>query len=88
MFFAFLSHSIKNRSPAKTITENQNHKEFYMKKQNQNNDTKHLEDALFNNPVVSATDTTGYVPTLPYTDEKADNISEMMSVPVSPPSDK
>ncbi len=58
-------------------------------KQNKNkNDTRHLENAFMTNPVVSTTDTTGYVPTLPLEADKAENLEELMSVPVSKPTKK
>ncbi len=56
-----------------------------MKQKRTANNTQHLEDAFLTNPIASNTDTTGYVPTLPEDDNKADNIEKMMSVPVSKP---
>ncbi len=56
-----------------------------MKQSKSKNDTSHLENAFMTNPVVSTTDTTGYVPTLPLETEKAENLEELMNVPVSKP---
>jgi len=56
-----------------------------MKKKRNTNDTQHLEDAFLTNPIASNTDTTGYVPVLPADRDNAENISEMMNVPVSMP---
>lgn len=56
-----------------------------MKKEQKASQTKHLEDALFTNPIASNTDTTGYVPVIPNDKDTAENLSEMMNVPVSMP---
>ncbi|NLK39843.1 MAG: hypothetical protein GX303_06345 [Clostridiales bacterium] len=47
------------------------------------NKDAHLEDAFFNNPVASATDRTGYVVTPVGNSEEAENLAQMMSVPVT-----
>lgn len=47
------------------------------------NDTAHLEEAFFNNPIASVTDHTGYVVTPVEDAEEADNLAKMMSVPVT-----
>lgn len=43
----------------------------------------HLEEAFFNNPVASATDRTGYVVTPVSNAEEAENLAQIMSVPVT-----
>ena len=59
-----------------------------MKHKRNTNDTKHLEDAFLTTPIASNTDTTGYVPTLPLDTDSAENLEEMMNVPVSRPTKK
>ncbi|MBR5313799.1 MAG: hypothetical protein IKU45_00105, partial [Clostridia bacterium] len=48
-----------------------------------NKNTKHLEDAMFKNRIASSTDCTGYMVTLPESNEEAENISDMFNVPTS-----
>ena len=50
---------------------------------NKKQDTKHLEKAMFENRIASATDCTGYMVTPPETNVKADNISKILNVPTS-----
>lgn len=52
------------------------------------NNTAHLENAIYKTPPASATDWTGYSPYVSASNEKAENLSEMMNVPTSPPSTK
>lgn len=47
--------------------------------------TKHLEDAMFNNRAASANDCTGYSNTIPENEKEAENLSSLMNVPTSPP---
>ncbi len=54
-----------------------------MKKQNEK-DIKHLEEAMMYNPIASVNDCTGYVNTIPETNTKAQNLSQMLNVPTSP----
>ena len=56
------------------------------KKTKTQNSTKHLEDAIYKTPPASPTDWTGYSPYVSDSTEKAENLSEMMNVPTSPPS--
>ena len=56
-----------------------------MNKEN-NKSTKHLENAMFVNRVASVNDCTGLMNTPPKTDEKSDNMSELLNVPTSVPS--
>lgn len=58
------------------------------KKTKTQNGTEHLEDAIYKTPPASATDWTGYNPYISDSNEKAENLSEMMNVPTSPPSSK
>jgi hypothetical protein len=46
-----------------------------------NNDLKHLENAIYKTPPASANDFTGYMPCNPISEEKSENISDMMNVP-------
>lgn len=43
----------------------------------------HLEEAFFNNPVASVNDRTGYVRTPPADKDGAENLAELLSVPVT-----
>ena len=49
------------------------------------NKIKHLEKAMFDNPIASSNDCTGFMNTPPQTDEKADNMSDLLNVPTSHP---
>lgn len=50
--------------------------------------TKHLEDAMFNNRAASANDCTGYSTTIHASEKEAENLSNLMNVPTSPPKKK
>ncbi len=42
-----------------------------------------LEEAFLTNPVASVNDRTGYINTLPDTEEEAENFSDLLNVPVT-----
>ena len=50
-----------------------------------NNSLKHLEDALYRTPPASANDFTGYMPSHTESEDKCENISELLNVPTSKP---
>ncbi len=52
-------------------------------KNSKKQDTSHLEKAMFENRIASATDCTGYMVSHPETNIKADHISDIMNVPTS-----
>ncbi len=52
---------------------------------NLKNKIKHLEKAMFENRIASSNDCTGFMNTPPQTEEKADNMSDMLNVPTSSP---
>ncbi|MBR5322335.1 MAG: hypothetical protein IKU48_02160 [Clostridia bacterium] len=58
------------------------------KKSKTQNSTAHLEYAVYKTPPESATDFTGYNPYFSDSDEKAENLSDLMNVPTSPPYSK
>lgn len=45
--------------------------------------TSNPEDALFTNPVASSNDCTGYINTLPESEEEAESYSDLLNVPVT-----
>lgn len=58
------------------------------KKTKTQNNTKHLEDAIYKTPPASATDWTGYNSYNSASEEEYENISDMMNVPISPQPNK
>lgn len=56
------------------------------KKTNKKDSFKHLEDAIYRTPAASANDCTGYMPIHTESNEKSENISNLMNAPTSPPS--
>lgn len=54
-----------------------------MNNKNTNNSLKHLENAIYKTPPASANDFTGYVPCNPKSEEKSENLSDMMNVPTA-----
>jgi hypothetical protein len=55
---------------------------------NNKNTADHLEKAMFENRIASANDCTGYMVTLPESNAESDNISDMLHVPTSKPTNK
>ena len=54
------------------------------KKTNTKDSLKHLENAIYKTPAASVNDFTGYMPSHPESNEKCENISNLMNVPTSP----
>lgn len=52
-----------------------------MKNKKTNTGLRHLENAIYKTPPASANDYTGYVPCNPISEEKSENLSDLMNVP-------